>query len=388
MRLPKIIICLIPLFFILSNSFARTGEPGLKAGTVVAEKSEPPAFPYVAEITGMDVYVRSGPGSNYYRCGKVSKPDRVTVTGHEHSWSKILPLPGSFSWISTRYVKFDANEPDVGIITGNTVRIWAGSPYQEPIHSTSLQTKLNKGDTVKLLGEEKSDYYKIVPPDGAYFYVSTEYTKYLGGIEEVEPISTDTGEAGKPAVVPTTLSIESIKLKEYYELAEKVELERKKSVAEQNYVEIKQALEAIAGDPDSGKAGRYAGFELELIKRFKLAREADREIRALDAELARVREDIKARKKVRLEEIPDLGRFAVTGYLRQSQVYMAKATKLRLIVVGDNGKIICYAQTAPGIDEMDLTKVLDKKVGLVGTIHPDPATGGCLVQFVDVDRIE
>lgn len=383
MRPPKILVSLIFLVFIASISFAQQGE----VAAVV--------FPYVAKITGNDVYVRSGPGSNYYRCGKLNKPDRVTVVAQEHSWSKILPPAGSFSWISTQYVKFDPDKASIGIVTGDNVRVWAGSIYHEPIHSTSLQTKLKTGDTVELLGEEKADYYKIVPPAGAYFYVSTEFAKYLGGVEEVEvpevkvPLAPAEPErpAG-PAVVPVGPSAKAVKLKEYYDLAEKVDLERKKPLSEQNYLELKQSLSAIASEPKYGKAARYADFQLIIVERFELAYQAGLEVQSQNEKLAQVLSEIRARRKAKLQETPDLGKFAAIGYLRLSQIYTAQGGKKRFVIVNDDGKIICYAQLQASAAGIDLTEFLNKKVGLAGVIEPDPQTTAALVRFVDATEIE
>jgi SH3-like domain-containing protein len=60
----------------------------------------PLPVPYIAEITGNDVNIRSGPGTNYYRCGKLNKDDKVEVLSAQLGWSRIVPPPGSFSWIS------------------------------------------------------------------------------------------------------------------------------------------------------------------------------------------------------------------------------------------------------------------------------------------------
>ena len=94
-------------------------------------------------------------------------------------WSKIQPPPGSFSWISSQYVKIDPTNQSIGIVTGDDVRVWAGSDRVRPEVSTSLQGKLSKGEKVKLLGEELNNYYKIAVPSlpDAYLWISTQYTK-------------------------------------------------------------------------------------------------------------------------------------------------------------------------------------------------------------------
>ena len=167
-----------------------------------------PSFPYVAEITGDNVYVRSGPGTNYYACGKLKKGNRVKVVScFKGVWSRIVPPAGSFSWISKQYVRIDPSNRALGIVTGDAVRVRAGSQDGNPLHSRTTQLKLNRGDKVKLLGEEKTDYYKIVPPEGTYLWVSMKYTRPLGPVGDVPPIVVP-----KPdikVVVPTDISVEA-----------------------------------------------------------------------------------------------------------------------------------------------------------------------------------
>ena len=109
------------------------------------------SFPYFAEITGNDVYIRSGAGTAFYHCGKLYKGDKVTVVGQKFGiWSQIVPPAGSFSWISKDYVRISPEDPSIGIVTGDNVRVYSGSDYVLPENSTTSQGKLNKNDRVKL----------------------------------------------------------------------------------------------------------------------------------------------------------------------------------------------------------------------------------------------
>lgn len=350
------------------------------------------SFPYVAEIVGKSVNIRSGPGMNYYRCGRLSNPDRVMVVGQEFGWSRIEPPRGSFSWISKQYIKPEPNEPGIGIVTGDEVHVWAGSRYLEPIHSVSLQRKLNIGDTVGLLGEEKGDYYKIAPPAGVYLWVSTQYTQYLGPAEQVK--LTSLAAQSRPvaaAAVPVMLATEAEKLKRYYKLSEQVEAEHRRPATKQNYADIKQALLVITKDPNAGKAARYARFLAARIKSFELAIGADEEVQLQDSELAQRREQIRKTHRSMLGVIRDLGRFAVIGRLKPSQIYGSQEGRRRHLVVDGDGRLICYAQPAEQFGQIDLEQFGGRKVGLVGSIEADVQSGISLVRFteiVDLDRAE
>ena len=118
-----IIICSIFMGLI---SFAQESEEP----TTATADTILPDFPYIAEITGDNLYIRSGSGTNFYQCGKLNKGDRVKVVGRVFSWSRIVPPEGSFSWISARYIEVDSEDPTLGTVTGDNVRVYAGSEYR------------------------------------------------------------------------------------------------------------------------------------------------------------------------------------------------------------------------------------------------------------------
>lgn len=343
------------------------------------------SFPYMAEVTGTDVYLRSGPGANYYRCGKLNAPEKVEVVGSEYGWSKVVPPAGSFSWISKQYVSLDSSTPGQGIVTGDNVNIRAGSEFVEPLHSTSLQMQLKKGAKVTLIGEEKDDYYKIASPEGAYLWVSTEYLKNVGPAEKMSKIQGGAADSNtEPNVAPKKMSVEAEKLKEYRQLARQIDLERAKPLTEQNWTDLKAKLAEIADNNDAGKAARYAKLQLENVKGFELAREAGTELQQQQAQLTQARGQIEKTHQEQLATIPDVGKFAIIGKLRPSLLYARSSKDYRCLVLGDNNKIIAYALPAESAANMDLSQFFNKKVGLVGKIERDPQTGSSLVRFTEI----
>ncbi|MFC1794306.1 hypothetical protein ACFL3Q_12045, partial [Planctomycetota bacterium] len=56
---------------LVSNGFAQQSGGSKEVDTS--------SFPYTAEITGNDVYVRSGPGTNFYHCGKLKAGDKLVA---------------------------------------------------------------------------------------------------------------------------------------------------------------------------------------------------------------------------------------------------------------------------------------------------------------------
>jgi hypothetical protein len=288
-------------------------------------------------------------------------------------------------------VRIDLNDPSIGIVTGDAVRVYAGSAAVKPIHSTTVQLKFNRGDRVKLLGEEAGDYHKIAPPEGAYLWVSTEYTEAVGDIEAaaaaVEP-SVEAEVEERPVVVPTDLGLESRKLKEYYALEKQIGAERAKARAEQDYVDIKQKLGIIAEMKEAGKASRYSKFALRQIERYELAVAVDRELELQDSQLERVAERIEKAHAAKLAQVPQLGKFAVMGRFAVSNIYEQAVPPRHYWITDDSSRTVCYAVAIGATSKMDLSKFVGQKVGLVGSIEPYPQTKSALVRFTEIEALE
>jgi len=386
------LLLLVYLAVLAAVGFAQEATPSPEKSVSAGDVNEAavPSFPYIARITDDNVNIRSGPGTQYYSCGKLNKAERVKVVGSQFSWSHIVPPPGSFSWISKQYVSIDPNNPATGIVTGDAVRVYAGSDYIKPIHSTTMQLKLNRADKVTLMGEEKGDYYKIVPPSGAYLWVSTKYTEPLGPVGEVPPTVEPKTEpkADIPAVVPTMLPTEAEKLKEYYALEKQIQAEQAKPIARQNYANIKKSLVEIAGNKEAGKAARYSEFALKQIERYELAFEVAKAVQLQDAQLEQTKDRIEKARATKLAEVQDLGRFTAVGQFQTSTIYGPEAELKHYLIIDDSGKITCYALPSGSALEMDLSKLIGQKVGLVGVIEPHPQTAGALVRFTEIVELK
>ena len=368
-----ILVCLISLAF---AGFAQEAA---------GEEESIPSFPYVAEITDDNVNIRSGPGTNYYRCSKLNAGDRVKVVASKHSWSHIVPPAGSFSWISKQYVSIDPDNPFVGTVTGNAVRVYAGSDLLKPIHSTTVQLQFNKGDKVRLMGEEIGDYYKIVPPTGAYLWVLTQYTKPLGRVGEVPLIVKP--KAG-PQVGLTSIAVESEKLKEYYALAEQIEAERAKPMAQQNYAKVKKALAGLASNRRAGKAARYSGFAIKQIGRYELALAVDKAVQFQDLQLQRIFKRIEKARVTQLAQVPELGGFTVVGQFQISRIYGPEEELKHYRIIDDSGQTVCYALPEGLASKVNLSEFVGRKVGLIGTVEPHLQTKNALVRFTKITELE
>ncbi len=343
--------------------------------------------PFVAEVTGNDVHLRSGPGTNYYHCGKLYKGDRVQVVKVQQGWSCIVPPPGCFSWVAIQYVSINMENPTQGIITGDKVGVYAGSDYVEPIHSTSRQVILSRGQMVKLLSEEKDDYYKIAPPEGAFLWVHSQYLQSVRSPMETTLVEMVV-DPNTPVETPLTaqeLQTESDLLDAYYALSKLIKEERNKPMTEQDYSELKEKLRELAANPIGGRATRYADFTLKQVERFELAGTVAREMAMQRKEREKVDEKITEARDIRLAQIDDLGKFAVIGKLETTSVYaqpVGQAQRYRIL--DESGRTICYVAPTGAAIGKDLSGLIGRKVGLVGEIQPHQATARAFVEFSEV----
>jgi len=415
----SLLTVIVSLFLFTSFASAATAVP--------AASSEHP-FPYIAEITGTDVYVRSGPGLSNYFCSKLSAPARVAVTGEKFGWLKIVPPPASFSWISKDFIKINPDDKTIGIVTSGNVRVWAGSENIDPMRSSGLQGRLSEGATVKLIGQEKGDYYKIVPPVGASLWVHKKYTRYIGQVPKPQPVvlppkpkagsQRQTPPANidkskqpaspaaplvpevkkaapaprpKPEIKPAPKKVvppaEVKRLTEYKQITKLIDTELAKPLDTQNYDKMKNGLKMIIDDPKAGKAKKFAQYQLDNISRYELAQEVTGMLAQQDNDLTKALAMIRAGRNAAVAKIKDPGKFIVTGLFKASQIYTPQSGDQRYYIENEEGKIICYALPASE-SKVVPGEFVGKKVGLKGTVLNDPQNPIALISFYGIAEIK
>lgn len=343
------------------------------APTLVPPDSNRP-WPFTGRITGNDVLVRSGPGTDYYQCGKLFKGDTVQVIREEGGWSQIVPPAGSFSWVHMQYVCISLNDPTQAIVTGDEVPVYAGSDLIAPIHSTTRQAILRRGDRIRLLGHEQDGYLKIACPQGAALWVSSRY---------VEPLDQTGPKPTQPAVQPTEQQPQdTYRLDEFYKLQEQFNVQIQKPLEQQDFTAIKQGLTTIAQDKQAVKASLYAKLLLERVANCELAKQAQMELQRQDKHLAEVMANIEKARQDQLKANVELSRFCVIGRLEGSAVYSGDGTVKRYRILDQrDGRLLCYAQPMDEAAARQAEELVGQKVGLVGAIKPDSATGSALAEF-------
>jgi hypothetical protein len=191
-------------------AFVRADPPAAPVSTAAGDFQ-----PYVGEVTGDDVYVRSGPTEGFYATSKLNKGDRVTVVGvrgvDSDNYLKIVPPDGSFCYVAKSYVELVPGSTSAGKVTRSDLIVRAGSTLNNKMNTMLM--KLDAGDAVQLLGtQDDGKYFKIAPPPGAYLYVKKSFVSPVANAGPVsvpltaqandrEPIATDPPAPATPAKV-------------------------------------------------------------------------------------------------------------------------------------------------------------------------------------------
>jgi hypothetical protein len=157
---------------------------GLVTGLALA--AEDGQFPYTAYANSDDVYVRSGPGKNYYPTDKLSRGDAVEIYRHDPGgWYAIRPPRGSFSWVPARFLQ--PTRDHLAVTNGDRVVSRVGSRFSDV--RDVIQVRLDRGEEVEILevktlitGGQSEQWCKIAPPSGEFRWVFGKF------VDEQQPL--------------------------------------------------------------------------------------------------------------------------------------------------------------------------------------------------------
>ena len=193
---------------ILSAGFTALPPAVLADDAASQSDSSQPGFS--GTVNANDVYVRSGPGDNFYATLKLDKGAPVTVVGLKNDWLKIVPPEGSFSYVAKVFVD-KRGDGSVGRVTKPDLNVRAGSTLNAM--KTTVQTKLQDGDDVQIVGEQ-DEYFKIKPPASAALYVSKEFVTPNPGsaMASAAPMTpaVPSASTANPSVITDKTKIESV----------------------------------------------------------------------------------------------------------------------------------------------------------------------------------
>jgi uncharacterized protein YgiM (DUF1202 family) len=170
--------------------FAQVAEPDTSIKEV-----ENSRFSTSGLIVSNSVFVRCGPGENYYATMKLDKGAKVKVVGAKFDWLKVTPPEGSFCYVARLYVDRHG-DGKVGRVIKDSINVRAGSTLSAL--KIGILCELSQGEEVEILGEEQ-EYFKIKPPAKAYLYINK---KFVEPDPDAKP-EVQVAKADAPVVEPT-----------------------------------------------------------------------------------------------------------------------------------------------------------------------------------------
>ena len=132
-------------------------------------------FPYTAYVNSNDVYIRSGPGKNYYPTEKLAKGEAVEIYRHDPGgWYAIRPTQGSFDWVPADCLKPHGDR--LATVEKDKSLCFVGTRFSNA-HDVH-QLRLDKGEKVEILdvkqigeGADAKSWCQIAPPSGEFRWV-------------------------------------------------------------------------------------------------------------------------------------------------------------------------------------------------------------------------
>jgi hypothetical protein len=335
------------------------------------------AFPYKAFVATDEVYVRSGPGQNYYPTDKLANGAEVEVYRHDPGgWCAIKPVEGSFSWVSSQYVKME--EGNLGVVTGHNVSARVGSKFSDV--RGSEQVHLKKGEVVEVLETKKvgsgtspsQTWYKIAPPSGEFRWVALKYLEPAYAREGLHHRGGDgkfhESDGNERTAADRRPGSDKLPHEAFQAELNRLELELSQMVAEVTDVwsfdslriGAESLVEAAETAVDRGKArllvsriNRFEDIKNRSDKLASLREETDR----ADKYIAGLRTTVRQAK----DYVAGDDRFDGVG--RLEQVPPTKPGVPRFALLDDAGNVRTYVTPSTGVN---LQKYVGQEIGIVG----------------------
>ena len=129
-----------------------------------------------------------------------------------------------------------------------------------------------------------------------------------------------------------------------------------------------------------------ASLDATMAKHTELAAKFPKALEGHSADdIAAAKEQIERKRQEELAKVPSIGKYSVVGTIRPSLLYSADSQNKRYVIMDNAGKIVAYAVAAPSAQGLDISSLIGKKVGVVGSITRDSQSGSSLITFTAVE---
>ncbi|MGO8690456.1 MAG: SH3 domain-containing protein [Thermoguttaceae bacterium] len=342
-----------------------------------------PNFPYTAYVTAENVYVRSGPGDNYYPTEKLKAGDKVEVYRHDPGgWLAIRPVPGSFSWVAGRYLQL--GNKNIATVTEDRVAARVGSRFSDV--RDCVQVRLHRGEAVEVLdaprdnaaaGGGSSAWYKIASPAGEFRWISSRFvdTEFPSdGLRKNRG-----GAGGEPQILSSA---------QFEREVDRLELDLSTMVAEEPTVwrfgDLKARSDWLLSQASGAADRARARLLLDKVARFDDMKQRYDHINALHEEIDRADHQLAGtgpRPSGIAPQFDTEGRYDGVGKL--TRVTSPRNGAPQYALVDREGRVRCYVTPGPGIN---LRYYLGREVGINGTrgYMPEQQASHLMAQHINV----
>jgi hypothetical protein len=237
-------------------------------------------------VTAERVNLRSRADLNSRIVGRVNRDDVLAARAAENGWHRVVPPPGVFSLVAAQYIRrADEQRGVVDVDTSLRVRVGSDIQPRDPLLS-EVQTRLERGTEVTILGELEGGWLKISPPEGVYVYISADYVELVDA-EQAERLRAaraaaapaDSAAVGRPTTQPAEPPAPADPWgPRLARLVQRIEAEQRKPVAQQAWDPIRLELQALAAQRETPEVARHAIARLaeisQRVERQRVARTA------------------------------------------------------------------------------------------------------------------
>jgi hypothetical protein len=355
--------------------------------------AQPASFPYKGYVNAEDVYVRSGPGQSYYPTDKLKVGQEVEVYRHDPGgWCAIRPVEGSFTWVSSRYLK--PTEKNLAVVTGENVEARIGSRFSNT--RDVIMVRLHKGEVVEVVDppshgadENEAAWVKIAPPSGEFRWIAAKYVdldppndgvRKPHGDGRTEPSSLPVAAGGSPSPgSPPAAEAFQAEL-------DRLDLELSAMAIEDpaawSFDALRDRANRLLDQAQTAVERGRARLLVNKIARFDDIKQRYDAVQAMHDStdrstrlLASLKND--AGKRVHSFDIDD--RFDGVGQL--TQIASPKQGAPRYALIDESGSVRCYVTPAPGVN---LQNYIGKQVGITGSrgFMPEQHTSHIMARHV------
>jgi hypothetical protein len=346
---------------------------------------------YWVRVTVDRLNVRNRPDANSRIVTRVEKNTVLRAVEEQYGWHKIVPPRDAFSLVAARYIQRTGDTGTVQLNSG-TLRVRVGSTeYKIDPLTSDVQTRLDNGTRVRILGEQ-DDWLKIVPPDDVYVYVTAKYAQRISdavadslrAAQNVTTRPSQTAGIEPPPVPPDSQpTLSSAWGEKLTAIEEAIFAERTKPAEAQDWAGLVERLGPIAEQREDHTAARLAKAWMASLRQRVAAQEAA----AKAAEILRQQERQQAQHDAEMRRIRRLQKRATTR-----PAYTAKGIFLRSLAMHERDdrqwfklmdpvtqKVAVYLEIS-GDAELNLDRLLNKYVAVNGDRRPDERLGADIVR--------